>query len=484
MSISGSLSNALSGLTAAARMADVVSSNTANALTEGYARRELSLVAQSVGGNGAGVKVVGVNRSVNEPVLQDRRIATAAASNATARTDFYAQIEEMIGTPEDASSLSSRLATLDSSLITAASMPESESRLSAVLSSAQNVSDQLNDMSDGLMQIRMNADKSISAQVDTLNQSLTQIDELNAKILAVRSSGSDATALLDQRQALVDKVSEIVPVRQLQRDNDQIVLYTTGGAILLEGNPAEIGFTSTPVITAGMTLENGALSGLTINGMAVSPSDDGVLGGGTLGAMFAVRDELAPGVQSQIDAVARDLVERFSDSAVDPTLTATTPGLFTDGGAVFDASLEVGLAGRIEINAAADPEQGGALWRLRDGMGATTPGDVGNSTLLVALSDALNTERVPASGGFGLSMRSASGLVSDLLSSVSSDRQASETVQSYTTARQETLNEMALADGVDTDYELQTLLKVEQAYAANARVIKTLDELMQQLLSW
>jgi len=43
MSISNSLSNALSGMTAASRMAEVVSSNLANSLTDGYGRRTLNL---------------------------------------------------------------------------------------------------------------------------------------------------------------------------------------------------------------------------------------------------------------------------------------------------------------------------------------------------------------------------------------------------------------------------------------------------------
>ena len=38
------------------------------------------------------------------------------------------------------------------------------------------------------------------------------------------------------------------------------------------------------------------------------------------------------------------------------------------------------------------------------------------------------------------------------------------------------------ATGVDTDKEMQTLLVVEQAYAANARVISVLDGLMKKLL--
>ncbi|EKD61720.1 MAG: hypothetical protein ACD_54C00129G0001, partial [uncultured bacterium] len=52
MSISGGLSSALSGLNAAARAAEIVSSNIANAMTEGYGRRELQTSARSLGGSG------------------------------------------------------------------------------------------------------------------------------------------------------------------------------------------------------------------------------------------------------------------------------------------------------------------------------------------------------------------------------------------------------------------------------------------------
>jgi flagellar hook-associated protein 1 FlgK len=482
MSISSSLSNALSGLTAAARAAEVVSSNTANAMTAGYARRELSLSSRAVGGQGAGVWVDGVTRVADQVVLADRRLAIADAGNAGVRTDFLTRIEALLGEPGTPGSLSSNLAKFESALIEGASRPDSEARLASVLKSAQTIASQLNTLSGAVQQSRMDADRKIAAQVQVLNDALSQVDRLNAEILSQRASGRDASALLDQRQAMVDRVAEIVPVREVAREHDQISLFTTGGAILLEGNAAVIGFAGAGVITPDMTLASGALSGLTINGMAVPPTDDSVLGGGTLGAAFALRDELAPLAQAQIDAFARDLVSRFQDPALDPTLVSGAAGLFTDAGAALDISLETGLAQRISVNALADPAQGGALWRLRDGLGAATPGAVGTATLLGAMADVLGEARVPASGTFIGAARSLPGLAADILSQFSSARQVSEDQQSYAVARNEALTELQLADGVDIDHEMQMLLQIEQAFAANARVIKTVDELIQQLL--
>lgn len=482
MSLSTSLANALSGLNAASRAAEVVSSNVSNVMTAGYARRELNLSPQSLGGNGAGVRIDSVTRAINQSVINDRRLADAEAGNTALRSDFLAGIEARIGLPGEPASLGARIDTLEAALIEAASRPDSAARLQGIADAADALADHLGDLDVGLQQSRMDADASIARQVGTLNDRLSQIDRLNAEILTERSSGRDATALMDQRQSLVDRVAEIVPVREVTRQNDQIALFTTGGAILLEGNPAVIGFTPAGVITADMTLASGALSGLTINGQPVASGDGGVLGGGTLGAHFAIRDTLAPGVQEQLDAFARDLIDRFADPALDPTLAPGQPGLFTDAGNAFDPLLEIGLAGHIRINAAVDPAQGGALWRLRDGIGAVAQGDVGNATLIGALTDRMAAARVPASGPFIGAAVSTSGLASDILSQVAVGRQEAEARTSFSTARQEALTQLQLQDGVDTDAEMQNLLMVEQAYSANARVIQTIDDLIQQLI--
>ena len=69
-----------------------------------------------------------------------------------------------------------------------------------------------------------------------------------------------------------------------------------------------------------------------------------------------------------------------------------------------------------------------------------------------------------------------------LLSDIDSKYRRNENAQAFHAARSEALAYQIAKDGVDTDTEMQKLLLIEQAYAANARVIQTVDELMQQLL--
>lgn len=484
MTIAGSLANALSGLSAQARAAELVSSNVANAQTPGYGRREIDLSPKYLGdGASAGVSVAGVRREVDMSVVQDRRLADAAVGYQSTISDFHARLEQIVGTPDDPGSLSGRLATFEASLIEATSRPDSTARLAALFDAAVALSDHLNTASDKVQATRMEADAAIAREVRQLNEGLTRVQNLNYQIKEAVARGRDPSSLMDLRQQAIDGISSIVPLKQAERDHGMVALYTTGGAIVLDGRGAEFGFSGVGVIVPEMTQDSGALSGLTINGKPVrTDGDRSLIQGGSLAALFEVRDELATEAQSRLDAVARDLVDRFQDPALDATRAPGGPGLFTDGGVAFDGTDELGLSSRITINSRVDPDQGGAHWRLRDGLGAAVPGDVGNSLLLQDLNTALTTERATTSGGFPGLARSASGLAGDLLSLISEERNTSEARQSYAVSQQDTLTAMEYQNGVDTDHEMQKLLLIEQAYAANAKVISTVGDMLDVIM--
>lgn len=483
MSISHSLSNALSGLTAASRAAEVVSANVSNATTDGYGRRVLNTASATVGGRGTGVAVVGVQRDVNQQVLADRRLSDAAVASNSVTAGFFDDLQSALGLPEAGDSLGGRLAQLESNLIEAASRPDSDTRLSDVVTSAKELVGKLADASATIQGTREQADQQIARSVDALNSNLSKIADLNGQIRIQVAGGQDAAGLMDQRQVLIDQVASIVPVRVVQQDFGQVALFSSHGAGLVNGTPAEFSFTAAGTIVPEMSLGAGSLSGLTLNGQPIQVSGTyAPLAGGELAALFDLRDNLAVTAQSELDAVARDLVERFQDPALDATRAPGAAGLITDGGAVFDPLNEVGLSGRLTLNALADPDQGGAVWRLRDGLGATAPGPVGETALLTDLADALSGARSPASGRFAGAPRSASGLASELLSFAASSLQTARAEESYATAKGTALKQAELEGGVDIDQEMQMLLQIERSYSANARVVQTLDDLIDTLL--
>ena len=480
MSISSSLSNALSGLTAVSRSAELVSANLANVTNPNYARREIELSARDGGTLSGGVNVAGVTRIVDQALLTDRRHADADVANSQTRSSFFQKIETSVGLPTDANSLNAKVARFENALIQAGSQPASDAHLRSVANTATDVTAHLNDVSEDIQSLRMAADHSISTEVEMLNTKLGQIRDLNFDIARRGLGGHSTAALEDHRAELLNEVSEIVPLREVRGENNQISLFTMAGTQLLSGQVSEIGFSPTGLIVPHMTQDNGLLGGVEVNGVAVDAA--AVFAGGSLAAHFEVRDDLAVTAQRQLDAVARDLVSRFEDPAVDNTLTPGDPGFFTDAGAALDVVNEVGLSGRIKVNAALDPAQGGAVWRVRDGIGAATPGAAGDTSRLTAMVDALQDLSVTQSGGFTASARSLSGLSADFLSEIGHLKLDAQAEVTFAATQQTGFRSAELENGVDTDQEMQKLLLVEQAYSANARVIQTIDEMIDALL--
>ena len=479
MSISQSMSNAASGLTATARMAEVVSSNLSNALTDGYGRRVLAVSAQTVGGNSAGVKVDGVIRVVDRGIISERRLADAAVGGADRTAAAMAVLEARFSAPDDPAGLGGRLVALETALNSAASDPASDQRLSLVVSRLGELTQSLGQAGQTIQDLRQRADADIARDVAALNTGLQQVYGLNKDIARLTKQGVDVSGLMDERQLAIDRISGIVPVREVVQKDGSVNIWTTTGAQLLDGIPSHIGFAATPTITADMTLDSGALQGITINGLAAGSTGFGRLSGGSLAAAFVLRDDTLVQAQTSVDQIAADLITRLADPAVDPSLPAGVAGLLTDAGQPHDPADIVGLAQRVSVNAAVDPARGGALFRLRDGVQAATAGPIGQSAQLNRFSDALTAGQsvdptVPAT--------SAAGHVARVAAIFAAARVGGEEAQSFAAARRDGLRASELATGVDSDAELQMLLRVEQSYAANAKVMETIQTLIQRLM--
>lgn len=480
MSISQALNNAVSGLTANSRMAEVASSNLSNALTEGYGRRQLEVSAADMGGYGTGVRVDGLVRDVDKGIIGDRRLADAALAGQDRMADFLSRLENAVGAVDDPASLSARLAAFEGALINAGSDPASEQRLSLALSRLGDVTGTLQNAAREVQQLRQDADTAIARDIDLLNAKLAEVEQLNSDIVRTDSRGLDPSALYDQRQRAIDVIGDIVPVRELVRENGRLALMTTSGELILDGSAPTYDFQQTNTIVAQMTLASGALDGVSRDGNPMSSVNGfGRLDGGSLAAAFTLRDEILTNAQTGMDEVAADLIVRFSDPAVDPSIFAGDPGLLTDGGAAYDPLTLDGLAQRISINASVDPAQGGLISRWRDGVGAIGSGPVGNATQLNAWVDALSSRQ---SIGPGIPDASARGHVAVLTSDIGTSRVRSDEALAFAAARRDMLYQAELESGVDSDQELQNLLRIEQAYAANAKVVQTVGAMMQTLM--
>lgn len=424
----------------------------------------------------------GIARIVNASLVSEARLAASALGDASTRSAFHTGMEGVIGLPGATGALSTILTDFQTALGSAATRPDDEIRLVQVVNSASALANRLNAASEAVQAARSTAQQGIASDVATLNSSLERVVVLNARIALLTADGRDASPLVDERQQAINRISGIVPVQEVVRDSGRIALFTAEGAVLLDGSkPAVLRFEGGEQVTSDQVV-GAPLQLLSLNGTALAPDQMRLFSGGSLAANFLIRDRLAPQMQAELDDLAFELHQRLADPAIDPTLGAADPGLFTDAGARANAASRLGLAGRLSLNAAVDPAAGGAPWRIRAGLQAASPGPVGRGEVLNGLLGALDAVR-PAHAGSSVegssSLASRFGNVEARVSSRRVEAQADLAIRS---SRHATITSSLMADGVDTDSEMQRLLQYEQSYAANARVLRAVDEMINQIL--
>lgn len=465
MSLNSALNTALSGINLNARLADIVSLNVANAATDGYGVRRANVASLAY----SGATVTHIERHQNAALLQSRREAGAARDSEDFTSRTLSGIEAAFGEVGDDASISTHLARLDTALIEASSAPFSEPNLAQVGSRFESLVTRINQASDSLRSMRESADAQIGTLVSELSSDLKTLEKLDRNLMAARGDNKAQNTLLDQKQVIIDRISAIVPIREITDARLGTTLQTSEGFVLYARGAPELEFSQTPIIQADMTLASGALGAVKLNGQ---PLDNGFgkLKGGLLEAAFDARDIKIVSAQAKLDNFAFDLATQFSEK--DGSVTIGDLGVLTDNGQALDPQNITGFAERMSVNQAAVDTN-----KFRTGFGSGPISQGGGQ--LHDWSDTLGTR----------STLSASGLTSDLTrlasmlsESATQDRVLQEEKLTFSTSFVEALKTQELEEGVDTDQELQSLLRIEKAYAANARMIQTIDAMMQSLL--
>lgn len=480
MTISSAINAARSGLQTSGLRADIVANNVANASTPGYVRRSVNIAENILAGQTAGVRTNGVTRSEDAFLTTERRQTTSDLSQASLMASTWQSISARLGDTADGAGLFQTFAEFETALSNAALSPESAANTSAVLDAANAIVREFHTLSTLVERQRAEADQSIQDGVDVVNQALKQIEDLNTKIARAKPGSSHEAALLDERQRTLDTISEYLPIQTVERDGGTIEVLTREGVYLLAGHAKEIEFTPSHAFGPDQTLETGGLGGISVGGTDITPGSNsfGAVSSGMFGALFALRDRDVPAFGAQLDTLANDFMVRLSGDDIDPTTAAGADGLFIDP----DAAGGPGLAGRITLNPVVDPAQGGQSYRLRDGLGATGPGPTGNATLLNNMLEAITALQPVNENGIQGTF-SSSDMVAQLASLTGQTRLHHDAVLASTNEQHVLLAQAEQSvSGVDIDAQMQDLLLIEQAYAANARVIEVANQMLTRLM--
>ncbi|MDQ1077561.1 flagellar hook-associated protein FlgK [Pseudoroseomonas cervicalis] len=480
MSISAALSNALSSLAAEQRQAAILSNNIANASTPGYVRRDMPRSERLVAGTGSGVNTDVTQRLGDAALAAASRSADASEAYAQQLQEGLEAYNALIGQPSDARSLSSRLGAFQTAMTTLSSAPDNAVAQSQALEAARDLVDALHDADAAVAKARSEADLQVSRDVEGLNSAFDQLAEIDRKLALASARGGSTAEYEDRRDVLLAEIGKTIPIRIFDNGPGHLLVMSDGGNTLYDSTVVHrLDFTHSPVIQAEQR-HPAALSAVTVDGQALRISDTGSLAGA-----LRLRDDTLPKFVDMLDQVAVRLIESFQDA--DPTLTGNQAGLFTDAGAAnWDGSggypTFVGMARKIELNAAVDPEQGGQLWRMRTGVNATAQGNAGDNTHIIAALDAMNASRAyDSSTGLPASM-TLSQAASQSIGLMQGERAVwSDRAETRGRLAAEAREELSNKTAVNVDEELQRLLLVQQTYSASVQIIQAATRMLDEL---
>lgn len=227
-----------SGLTANQRALQVTSHNIANANTEGYSRQRMDMHAHKpdslsggLGTLGLGVDVEAVKQIRDEFLDFKYRGENAKYGEWSARQDVLKNVEAIINEPSD-SSISEVLDDYFEALHELNKQPESLTTRTLVRQRAIAVTKQMNQMSVKLKELQKDLNFEFDTAVIDLNNKSEQITELNKIIYETELEGGTANDIRDQRNLLLDEMSELADIQYYEDENDRFHVLLDGTEIV------------------------------------------------------------------------------------------------------------------------------------------------------------------------------------------------------------------------------------------------------------
>lgn len=437
------ISIAKSGARTARVALDVTAQNIANASSEGYVRRSVLLQeVSSSGGIGrtgdvslSGSRLDRVVRNADLFRQAEVRRTGADAGRATAEVAGLENIEAAV----EQSNVYNSIVQFEGSLQQLASNPVDQSLRASVIEDARTMTRTLNIAATSLDAVGNGLRFEATDGVVQVNLLATELGRVNLRLARAADASSDQTSLLDQRDQLLQRLSEYTDV-STTISGDHTVEVRLGGP----GGPALVAGGTTQTLTMA-TAGDGTIS-FAVGATAISPT------GGTLAGKSLALDKLAH-VRGKLDDIA--------DSIITAVNTAQAGGAALDGtpGAAM-------FSGTGAEDIALNFEDGALIATAPAGAGANSR-DPGN---LTAMRNALASAD-PAG--------KTDALIFDVSSAVSGRTVTRDALVSIAGAASVALAAQA---GVDLDNEAVNLIRYQQAFQASGRVMQVASDLFDTLL--
>lgn len=433
-----------SGITASRTSLELTAQNIANAANSDFARRSLGqseLVGTSnIGFNASnsfgGVRVGDIERAQSQLVQRQARdsasalAATAAelrglgaAETALERTRLY---EAMVG--------------FEAALTRLESDPANAALRTSALETARQLAGTFNTANETLANARRLTTGEAEAQTLSVNTLATDLARINRELVAARDGTAGKAALLDRRDAALRQLADQLGIEARFNENGTVAVALNGTppVSLVDGGAAA----SFSLAIAG----DGTLS-FAVDGAAFVPASGAMAG--RAAAMQGMAD-----VQLQLDSLAADFIAVANTAQAAGSAANGAPGqpLFA-GTSASDITVVLASGAGLALAPAGAP---------------TGSRDTGN---LAALLGALDDEAGPIAGANTLLLR-----LSSRVAGLELRREGLSVVAASAEA------ELLRETGVDLDVEAANLVRLQQAFEANSRVIQVASNIFDTIL--
>lgn len=478
----GSFNIATSGLFASQRALDVTSHNVSNANTEGYSRQislqraTLPMVGDPTGVVGTGVETYDVQRIRSEYLdhkfwSQNKTYAEWGAKEST-----LGELEGIFNEPSD-TGIRQVMDDFFSSLEELSKKPSDSTCRVAVIEKANILTASINRNGHEIASAIRDLDFDVKNKVEQINSLSQRIVNLNKQIFTSELDGHMANDLRDQRGVLLDQLSSIVniDVSEIPGENGNKYLdVKIGGMTLIDH------YNYNKLTTVDVSDNNAQKNGLTDLGAgeiskvvwADTPSQEVRIDGGELKGLIDLRDGDGQGMNYRGLPYYLNKLNEFAMGFAEGFNTQHKAGVDLNGN-----------TGQNFFNVPAGDELINCI------NFKVNPDIVANPNLLAASSNAdgeSNNENVTKlveyrqrNDIFDNSTGTADDFIKSLLSALSVDSSQAKRMTANSESLVQQTNIRRMSDsGVSLDEEMTNMVKFQQAYSASARLITTLDKIL------
>jgi len=538
---------ATSGLFVSQRAMSVTAHNIANANTEGFSRQRLDMTASrpemlpgTQGTLGTGVDSNAVKQIRDEFLDFKLRGETTLSGEWSQKQGVLQDIEAVLNEPSD-SGISTVVDQFYSALQELSKNPESLTTRALVRQRGIAFAKTMNQMSTSLQKMQSDLDFELESVTSEINGYAQQIAILNRTIYAQEIDGTKANDIRDQRNTLLDKLSELTSINYYEDDKGRFYVTVAGNPIVAHYEYDQIKLTERT--DANKLNPDDALK---LNDLSWESGSTFSGKGGKLQGLIDMRDNISgsdKGIPYYIDklneftdTLASELNRIHSTGYGLKGLTSI--GFFTVNGqstAEFEQALKTtGLNGGPGLDVTSDVNAGTSaslteeenqkiilqnIGKILD----NNPAYANKSIKYISTGQYLLTDRIratditisddvdsdlsniaasktlaglPGNGANALTLAasrsnvylykwgSPDDFVKSLISNLAVDTQ--EAIRA--TSNQETLigqveNKRQSIMGVSMDEEMSEMLKFQHSYNASARMITTIDGMLDTLIN-